>query len=138
MLGTVYAAIHGLGWLAPAFTMAIEEPKPAKLQEDPELKCRREKIVRLLHVQLMDFQTNSPDRLDTCVTTMLQMFTNILQDPDNEKYRKVCLQNVSPVCTILPTYCNSGSMCFTCRSEQTIQTLRNMSWMLLSKQKTSY
>lgn len=71
--------------------MSTTEAKPtwAALQEDPQLKERRDKIGKMLHGQIMDFQVNSPDKLASCVSKMLQMFDNVLQHPDDLKYRKV-------------------------------------------------
>ncbi len=71
--------------------MSTAEAKPtwASLKEDPDLKDRRDKIVKVLHSQMMDFKTNSPDKLATCVARMLQIFENVLQNPETEKYRKV-------------------------------------------------
>ena len=71
--------------------MSTTEAKPtwAALQEDPQLKERRDKIGKMLHGQIMDFQVNSPDKLANCVSKMLQMFDNVLQHPDDVKYRKV-------------------------------------------------
>ena len=61
----------------------------ATLQEEPEFKERRAKIVKLLHVQMMDFRFNNPEKLAACTARLLQIFDNILQNPNAEKYRKV-------------------------------------------------
>lgn len=58
-------------------------------KEDPEVKERSDKIGKILHSRIMDFQLNSPDKLAMCVSRLLQMFDNILRHPDSAKFRKV-------------------------------------------------
>lgn len=63
----------------------------ATLRADPALKDRQDKIGKILHIQMMDFNIYSPIKLETCVKKLIQLFYNILQNPDQEKYRKVTL-----------------------------------------------
>ena len=73
--------------------MASPNAKPtwATLHTDPALKDRQDKIVKILHSQMMNFKLYSPDKLETCVKKLIQLFDNILQSPDEEKYRKARL-----------------------------------------------
>ena len=70
--------------------MASPNAKPtwATLHTDPALKDRQDKLVKAVHSQMMDFKMYSPDKLETCVKKLIQLFDNILQSPDEDKYRK--------------------------------------------------
>lgn len=63
----------------------------ATLHTNPALKDRQDKIVKTVHSQMMDFKLYSPDKLETCVKKLIQLFDNILQSPDEDKYRKARL-----------------------------------------------
>lgn len=67
----------------------------ATLRADPALKDRQDKIGKILHIQMMDFNIYSPIKLETCVKKLIQLFYNILQNPDQEKYRKVKANNAT-------------------------------------------
>lgn len=77
--------------------MAFPSAKPtwATLGTDPALKDRQGKIVKILHSQMMDFKLYSPDKLETCVKKLIQLFDNILHNPDEAKYRKACLLSLA-------------------------------------------
>lgn len=72
-------------------TPVLERATWATLQADPALKDRQEKIGKMIHSQMMDFNIYSPIKLEACVKKLIQVFYNILQNPDQEKYRKVSL-----------------------------------------------
>ncbi|KAL3139181.1 hypothetical protein ABBQ32_005959 [Trebouxia sp. C0010 RCD-2024] len=43
---------------------------------------------------MMDFKVYSPLKLENCVNTLIQLFHNILQNPEKQQYRKVKANNV--------------------------------------------
>ena len=63
----------------------------ASFPQDGELKEQRHKLGKLVQVHMMEFKVNSPDKLAKCVKRLMQMFENILRNPDDQKYRKVKL-----------------------------------------------
>lgn len=63
----------------------------ASIQADPALKDRQDKIVKILHSQMMDFNVYNPLKLEICVKKLIQYFHNILQNPNEQKYRKASL-----------------------------------------------
>ena len=67
----------------------LERATWANIQADPALKDRKDKIVKILHSQMMDFKVYSPLKLENCVNKLIQYFHNILQHPDDQRYRKV-------------------------------------------------
>ena len=56
---------------------------------EAQLKEHRNKLVKLLHSQMMDWKHNHPQKLEACVTTLLRMIGNILDRPEQEKFRSV-------------------------------------------------
>lgn len=73
--------------------MASPNAKPSCVdsQADPAQKERQDKIVKLLHSQMMDFRLYNPHKLQICVEKLLQLFDNILHNPDAQKFRKASL-----------------------------------------------
>lgn len=59
------------------------------LAQDPELKARQDKLAKTVQVQMMDFRVNSPDKVAKCASGLIQLFDNILRNPQEQKYRKV-------------------------------------------------
>lgn len=49
----------------------------------------RSQVVKALHNHVLDFKVNPPGKVLDCTTLFVKLFTNILQHPDEEKYRKV-------------------------------------------------
>ena len=64
----------------------------ASVPQDAELKEQRDKLAKIVQVQMMEFKVNTPDKLAKCVTRLMQMFNKILSNPDDQKYRKVKLK----------------------------------------------
>lgn len=76
-------------------TPLLEPATWATIQADPALKDRQDKIVKILHSQMMDFKVHNPLKLENCVNTLIQLFDNILQNPEKQKYRKVKANNAT-------------------------------------------
>lgn len=112
--------------------MASPSAKPtwANLHTDPALKDRQDKIVKIVHSQMMDFKLYSPDKLESCVKQLIQLFDNILQSPDKDKYRKACVLFAAMHPPVVVAECRSEPAC---RSGQTMQTSSGMFWTVQSK-----
>lgn len=54
-----------------------------------EIAALRVKAVRLLHSKLLDYKHNSPANLKKCIELLIRLSENIVQNPDEQKYRKV-------------------------------------------------
>lgn len=67
------------------------QPTRISLHADPAQKERQDKIVKLVHSQMMDFKLYNPHKLETCVQKLLQLFDNILQNPVEQRIRKASL-----------------------------------------------
>ena len=115
-------------------TEALSKQTWAQLAEDPQLKEKRNKLAKTVQVQMMEFKTNSPEKLAVCVMRLLNMFDNILTNPNDEKYRKVALSARSS----LKTTPNKGFIHkMTCRSKPTMQSSEKTCWMPPSRPKSS-
>ena len=102
----------------PYLRMASPNVKPtwSNLQAESALKERQDKIVKTLHSQMMDFKIYSPLKLEACVKKLIQLFSNILQSPDEKKYRKASLlcaekRSIEVRPAIVCQYAGQGKQC---------------------------
>lgn len=73
--------------------MASPNAKPSwvSLEADPAQKERQDKIIKLVHSQMMDFKLYNPHKLATCVEKLLQLFDNICKTQTNRSTeRQAC------------------------------------------------
>ena len=67
----------------------------------------RLQVSRLLHSQLLDYRHNSPANLKKSVSLLLRLCQNVVEHPEDEKYRKVT------ACCLFPVpFLASGTSCF--------------------------
>lgn len=120
-------------------TPLLEPATWATIQADPALKDRQDKIVKILHSQMMDFKVHNPLKLENCVNTLIQLFDNILQNPEKQKYRKVSLLPENVICAAV-TGCSSMPLwrMVLRRLRQTMQPLKGMFWTVPNKVKSCY
>jgi hypothetical protein len=56
---------------------------------DPEVRLARRRFSSALESNVLDYLHNAPAALEACVSTLERMFANVLDHPDDEKYRRV-------------------------------------------------
>lgn len=69
--------------------------------------CRRRQFSSKLEGSVLDYLHYSPQALEDCVKTMHTLFSNILEHPDDPKYRKV--GPASSSCTVNAFFCEASS-----------------------------
>lgn len=115
-------------------TPLLEQATWATTQADPALKDRQDKIVKLIHSQMMDFKVYSPLKLENCVNTLIQLFHNILQNPEKQQYRKVLSSDV--ICAAI-TGCRVPQWSTVLRrSRQTMYPSKGIFWTVPNKVKS--
>ncbi|KAK9829736.1 hypothetical protein WJX72_007573 [[Myrmecia] bisecta] len=60
-----------------------------------QLREGLKKSSKLLFTDLMDFRHNGPERVEQCVATLLKMLSNVIEHPEEEKYRKIRATNAA-------------------------------------------
>lgn len=64
-------------------------PHAIELAQNKELVDARRKFSAVLENDVLDYKHYHPAALEACIDTLQTIFGNILQYPDDEKYRKV-------------------------------------------------
>lgn len=62
-------------------------------QKDRELQAVRKKVVQLVNSQLLDYKHCSLQSLAACVTVLLRLCKNVLENPSEQKFRQVKISN---------------------------------------------
>jgi len=69
--------------------MDSSSPKhPAMHNKDNAAEARK-KFVSVMEEKLLDYKHNHPQNIENCTTTLIKIFSNILDHPEDAKFRKI-------------------------------------------------